>query len=150
MLASLLELLALVHQIVSMLDSVRSMVSDLKRDTPTATSLTNELPPIWPGISGAHLGTPVALAPLLTLAGPMSGVVVHITSVPAGQGSYDYNGLTEYRYIGSLTFRSDRGDAEHYQQLGFQSAIYTPRTMHLAASVHVRSYAGVTGTVTPW
>lgn len=150
MLASLMELLALVHEIVSMLDTIRSMVADIKRDTPTATSLFQNLPPIWPGITGVRLGTPVALTPMLTLAGPMNGVVVTITSVPAGQGSYDYNGLTEYRYIGSLTFLSDRGDAEHYQQLGFQSAVYTPRTMHSAASVHLRTYAGVSGTITPW
>jgi hypothetical protein len=150
MLASLLELLALVQQVLSMLDAIRSMVSDLKRTSPDATSLYDALPPIWPGAATAALKSPVALAPLLTINGPMSGILVQITAAPAGQGTYDYNGLTEYRYIGSLTFLTDGGKAERYQQLGFADAIYTPGTMHAAASVHIRTYDGVVGTVTPW
>ena len=146
----LLELVAIVQQILATLTAVRDIVDQLHRAAGTTPAINGLTAPVWPGLAAVTLGTSVALTPLLTLTTPMDGVIVHVTSAPAGQSTYDYDGLTEYRYIGSLAFLNDDGEAEAYQQLGFADAIYSVRTFHRAAAVKLRTYDGIVGTVTPW
>jgi hypothetical protein len=106
--------------------------------------------PVWPGIANVTLGTPVALSVALTVAEPMDGVLVELTSVPTPRGYYSYDGLKAYQQIGALTFISDDSDAEYIQSLGFTSAVYCPKLMTRAAAVKVRTAPGVVGTITPW
>jgi hypothetical protein len=108
------------------------------------------LPPVWPGLDNVTLGSSVALAPNLTIAEPMDGVIIALSSVPSPRGYYSYDGLKAYQQIGALTFLSDNGDAEYIQALGFTEQVYAPKLMVRAAAVKIRTSPGVTGTVTPW
>lgn len=109
-------------------------------------------PPVWPGLANVDLGTPVALATDLTITTPMHGVLVEITAVAAKYNTFkfSYDGLTSYRKLGALTFLTDRGDAEQFQFLSFELAIYCPKEMAEAASLKLECAVGTTGTVTPW
>lgn len=106
--------------------------------------------PVWPGLAKVHLGAPVAFAGTFTVAGPMHGIIVDITSVAPRFGLFNYGGMPSYRNIGSFTFTDDRGEAEHYTALGFIHGVYAPRTMVEAASALFRADPSVVGTVTPW
>jgi hypothetical protein len=106
--------------------------------------------PVWPGLALVTLGTPVALSTALTVAEPMDGVIVELTSVGTARGFYSFDDYTSYRNIGALTFVDDNSDAEFPQNLGFTFAIYTPKQMARASAVKIRTVGGVTGTVTPW
>lgn len=121
-------------------------------DLATIQATAKPLPPVWPGLSNVTLGTPVALAPDLTITTPMDGVVIEITGVASKYNSYkfSYDGLTSYRKLGALTFLTDRGDAEMFQMLSFELAVYCPTKMAQAASVKLECATGTTGTITPW
>lgn len=106
--------------------------------------------PVWPGFANVTLGTPVAIGLGATIPGPMNGVLVDITAVPAKAGYYDFDGTLSYRNLGGLSFVSDDGQNEFPQNLGFQQAVYCPKSMGVAASCKLRAIGGVTGTVTPW
>lgn len=111
---------------------------------------TNPTAPVWPGLSGVTLGTPVAISLSFTVDGPLQGVIVDLTAVPTLKGHYDYDGLSQSLKIGALTFVSDNGDAEYVQALGFTNEVYVPKNMSSATSCKVRAVSGVTGTVTPF
>jgi hypothetical protein len=111
---------------------------------------TVELAPIWPGIASVTLLAPVALAVGLTITEAMDGVIVDITSVPAGTGTFTFDDQLSYRYIGAIAFVNDNGEEEFPQNLGFQHAVYCPKAMRSAAGVKCRTKPGVTGTITPW
>jgi hypothetical protein len=106
--------------------------------------------PLWPGLDHVVLGTPVALAAGVTITVPMDGVIVEITAAPVKQGYFTFDDVVSWRNIGALAFFSDNGDEEFPQQLGFQHAVYVPRSMTSASGVKIRCSAGVAGTVTPW
>ena len=108
------------------------------------------IPPVWPGLALVTLGTPVAISTGFTVTGPMDGVLVDIATIPSKTSWFDFNGSLSYRNIGALSFQSDNSDEEFPQSLGFELAVYCPKTMMRAANCLVRSIGGVTGTVTPW
>jgi len=109
-----------------------------------------QTPPIWPGIPGAVLGTPVAIAADMSIAGPLDGVLVHITAVPPGTGDYSTGTAHHYRHPGWLMFVSDNGDFDAFQWVDWSDGVLTPQLMASAASVSLKFRVGVTGTVTPW
>jgi hypothetical protein len=113
-------------------------------------SSTVNLAPIWPGIAGVTLDSPTALAPSLTISGPMDGVLIDITSVSTSKPALAYGSETAYKFIGALAFVSDNGDVEQFQPLGFQTALYCPLFLKSADSVVLRVDPSVAGTVTPW
>jgi hypothetical protein len=106
--------------------------------------------PIWPGLAGVTLGTPVALADALTVTGPLQGVLVECATAPAGASSYILGALNSYYRWGSVSFVSDNGDAEEFQWLGFGLGIYLPKAMAEAASAIFRVQRLPTATVTPF
>lgn len=109
------------------------------------------VPPIWPGIANVTLGTAVPFSgSTLSVAGPMDGVIVTITSVNQPLPHYSYGTAVAWGKLGGLTFVDDNGDAEEYQLFGFVDAIYCPRSMVQADSCQIRNVSGIVGTVTPW
>lgn len=106
--------------------------------------------PVWPGLSGVTLGTPVTITSQMTITDPMDGVIVDITSVTTNKPSLAYDTELAYKFIGALAFVSDNGDVETFQPLAFTHALYCPQRMARAISVVLRVDAGVAGTVTPW
>lgn len=108
------------------------------------------VPPVWPGIAGVSLGTPVAISDGLVVDGPLDGVLVDITGHPAGAGKYGFGDIASWRYLGGICFVSDNGQAEWPIQMGPEVGVLTPRSMKRAASAVVRLNGGFTGTVTPW
>ena len=106
--------------------------------------------PVWPGLAGVTLGAPVDIGEGVTITAPMHGVIVNLTSEPAKAGYYDFDGARSYRNLGALSFFTDDGEQEFPQSFGFTSAVYSPKSMALAAGVKIRATGGVAGTVTPW
>lgn len=120
------------------------------KEAALGAGVTPAAAPIWPGLDGVTLGTPVDISLTFTVDGPLAGVLVALTAVPTLKGHYDYDGLDQSLKIGALTFVSDNGDAEYVQALGFTTEVYVPKNMSFAASCKVRTVSGVTGTVTPF
>jgi hypothetical protein len=106
--------------------------------------------PVWPGLAAVTLSAPVAIDVGVTVTEPMDGVLIHITSAPSKQGFFTFDDVRSYRNVGALAFFTDNGDEEFPQLLGFQDAVYAPKTMVTAAGVKVRTSADVTGTITPY
>lgn len=106
--------------------------------------------PVWPGLASVTLGVPVAISTGLTITTPMHGVIVNLTSEPSKSSFFTFDDENSYRNLGALSFRSDNGDQEPSQSLGFTSAVYSPKSMVKAAGVKLRFVGGVSGTVTPW
>ena len=106
--------------------------------------------PVWPGLAGVTLGAPVALATGVKITAPMDGVLIAITSAPTKQGYFTFDTVRSWRNAGSLAFFTDDGQEEFPQTLGFESAIYTVKTMIRAAGIVLRTTGGIDGTIVPW
>lgn len=107
--------------------------------------------PVWPGLANVTLGASVALAGTgVTVAGPLDGVIVHLTSEPQPLPYYDFNGKISWGKIGAVAFEDDNGDSEEMQLLGFEDAVYVPKSMRQATFCNIRLKSGTLGTVTPW
>lgn len=112
--------------------------------------LTSIGAPIWPGLTGVTLLTPVAIATTLTITEVCSGCIVTILGVPTKQGQFLLGDLVSWRNAGALAFVDDNGEAEYPQNLGFEDAVYLPKSMVSASAIVLRASPGVTGTVTPF
>lgn len=108
------------------------------------------VPPIFPGDAFVTLGATVALEGTTAVDGPMDGVLVAITAVPSKLGAFFFDGVPSYRNIGAIAFVGDADHVEFPQSLGFENAVYCPKSLDSAAKVLVRAVGGVTGTITPW
>jgi hypothetical protein len=106
--------------------------------------------PVWPGYGNVDYGTPVALAPGLTIDVACHGVIVAVTAVASKVMHYTYDDVLAYRHIGALAFKSEDGDLEPYQMLSFANAIYTCKSLDVAAGIKLMCPSGTEGTVTPW
>lgn len=107
-------------------------------------------PPIWPGLDNVTLGAPQDLQTTHTLAGPMHGVIIDITSTDPGTGFYDYDTHRAWRNVGALSFFNELGAHEDIQPLGWTKGLYTPKKLTLAAGVRTHLGRGPQGTITPW
>jgi hypothetical protein len=106
--------------------------------------------PLWPGLSGVTLGSPVALSDGLVVSGPLSGVLIAITSVPNPISFYPFGTIKSFVRAGALVFTTDNGDSEFPSPFGPQNELILPKTMLSAASCTVRLPSGVVGTITPF
>jgi hypothetical protein len=127
--------------------ALQSDVTYIKDHLPAAAK---PVAPSWPGLSGVTLGSSVPLTDELVVTGPLSGVLVHLTSGPAGASRWLIGGEYMYYSWGEVAFQTDDGYLEPFQWLGANDAIYMPRQIQSAAAVlfHVRRDAS--GTVTPF
>lgn len=106
--------------------------------------------PVWPGIAGVTLGTPVAFTGNVSVTAPMDGVIVTLTTPPTRVGSYQLGTETLWYGVGRIAFENDNGQLEPWQYLAWNSGIHTPHTMLRASAVHLQVLGGAEGTVTPW
>lgn len=107
-------------------------------------------PPVWPGLSGVTLGTPVALSGAVAIDQPMSGCIVEITSVRSGRWSHDFAGVMSWQKSVSLAFGDDDGDYEFPLVATMARTVVLPRSMAVAAHLRLTAYPDVVGTVTPF
>lgn len=118
----------------------------LKAATPAETTGA----PVWPGIAGVTLGTPVAITGVHDIITPMDGVIITITTPPTRLGQR-LLGTEPYDYgIGELAFDDGDGNVEMWQYMGFRTMILTPKSMATAGGCHLRLLGGAEGTLTPW
>lgn len=115
-----------------------------------AQATASNVPPAWPGVANATLGEAVALAAGVTINEPMDGVLIEITSVPAGTGRYVFDDQSSWMHLGAVAFYTDNDDIEQGQSFSFEHHIIVPKTMVRAAGCVLRCKSGVVGTVTPW
>lgn len=106
--------------------------------------------PVWPGLAGVTLLTPVALDIGVTIAEACSGAIIDITAVPSKQGQFALGDMTSWRNVGAIAFVDDNGEAEYPQTLGLVHGVYLAKSMAVAAGLVLRASPGVTGTVTPF
>jgi hypothetical protein len=106
--------------------------------------------PIWPGLAGVTLGTPVALVDGLTVAGPIAGVIVEITAARAGLNFALYGTHQSYRYIAQVAFATDDGEVEGFQMISWDKGVYLPKSMAAGGSAIFHVAGGTVGTVTPF
>lgn len=106
--------------------------------------------PIWPGLAGVTLGTPVAVSGDQSITASMDGVIVALTSVPIRHKWYEVGGNVSWRRVGVLSFVSDAGDSEAPQYLSMTEQVYTVRQMEHGAGVLIHLPTGVAALVTPW
>lgn len=106
--------------------------------------------PVWPGLTGVTLLTPVALDIGVTIAEACSGAIIDITAVPSKQGQFALGDMTSWRNVGAIAFVDDNGEAEYPQTLGLVHGVYLAKSMAVAAGLVLRASPGVTGTVTPF
>lgn len=132
-----------------------TMTDDMLASTRVATIIEGtgivvDGPPVWPGIDGVTLGTPVALVNGLHMEGEMDGVIIAVTTPPSKTGLRSIGGALYDYGVGEIAFETDQGDIETWQYLGFRAAIFTPKTMTHAHGARLRVLAGAEGTATPW
>lgn len=108
------------------------------------------MPPIWPGLTGVTLGSPVALSTALTVTGPLAGVIIHVSSFAPRMAYGTVGALQGLRFAGAATFTDDNGQAERAVGLSFVDEVLMPRTMEVAATCEIRADASVVGTATPF
>jgi hypothetical protein len=114
-------------------------------------ALAQAMPPVWPGLAGVTLLTPVDLAPPhQTLDVACDGALVNLTAWSIEKPVYDFDSQVAHGFAGGITFVSDNGYAEPEQRLGFETALYTPREMAHAAKVVLRLQLAISGTIQPW
>lgn len=106
--------------------------------------------PTWPGEDNVTLGTPVALAPAVSVEEACHGVIVNLTGAPTKTSVWLLGSKNAYGALGQIAFVSDRGDAETWQWLQFGQQVYCPKTMRQAAGAILRCPTDAVGTVTPW
>lgn len=128
----------------------RLHTSDLQAIRLRGVSAGGNVPPVWPGLDGVTLGTPVAIAPGVTIDEAMDGVIVTITGLPVGAGKYQFDTEPSWLHMGAVAFYSDNADIEQAQSFSFEHHLLVPRTMAHAAGCYVRAKVAVTGTITPW
>lgn len=114
------------------------------------SAVAGNVPPVWPGLAAVSLGSSVPLASSVTLTGPLHGVLVAVTTPPAGLGLKNIGGNNYWYRLGEITFESDNGDLEPPQYLGFESALYTPKSMTEATAAYLRVMGAAAGTATPY
>jgi hypothetical protein len=106
--------------------------------------------PVWPGLSGVTLGTPVALSNGLVVAGPLAGLLIDITAVAPPVSYYPFGAVKSFVRAGAVIFTTDNGDSEFPQPFGPEDEIITPKVMVTAASATLRVTTGIVGTVRPF
>lgn len=106
--------------------------------------------PVWPGAAKVTLGASTALADGMTVAGPLDGLIVKITAVPAPTGYYAFGARRSYVHVGGVVFVDDNGEAEHSQTIGLDDQVIVPRAMEHASSAIIRLKSGTVGTVQAW
>ena len=106
--------------------------------------------PVWPGLSKVTLGTAVALADGLSVAGPLDGLIVKITAVPYPIGYYPFGSRKSYVHVGAVVFVDDNGEASQAIPLGLDDEVIPANSMLQASSAVLRLKSGVVGTVQPW
>jgi hypothetical protein len=114
------------------------------------SGLSIHLPPVWPGLAGVTLGTPVALDQGVDVVGPLHGVLLDITAterlIPSGtMGAYH-----TYRNLGRFAFYNDDGWFGEWQGVPSDHCQLLVKGMAEAAGVWFTFYTGVTGTATPF
>jgi hypothetical protein len=122
----------------------------LQLKTNLGLASTGATAPIWPGLSGVTLGSPVSLVDGLVITGPLQGVIVSITAAAPGKQKFLYGTVAAYQHIGALSFEDDNSDQESFQALEFENQFYLPKSMLVASSVRFKANPGTTGTVTPF
>lgn len=127
-------------------DTLGVNVDYIKTHLPTVPRST----PVWPGLSGVQLGTPVPYSTGVTINGPLSGILLDVSVVGIRKPPFQFDGDKSHQGLGAVTFQTDTGHDEFPQLLGFEHGIYTPQTMYRASKAKVRGHADVTGTITPW
>jgi len=133
-------------KIVTRLDS-REFQLELALGSPPAGSVGA---PVWPGLSGVTLGTPVALSTSFSITGPLQGVILDITSVNTNRTTFDVGGELGYKRIGTLVFVDDNGDVTDLFLLDFLHQVYLPRNATSAAAARFSCDVDTLGTATPF
>lgn len=108
------------------------------------------LPPVWPGAANTTPATPTILTDSGIITAPMHGITLTIDSLKAGVGHFGVDGMNYAWRAGYVAFLTDTGAAEEVQYLGWDTAVYLPRRMAVAAGVLIVLGNALQVTATPF
>lgn len=106
--------------------------------------------PVWPGLSGVTLSSPVSVTGPTVITEAMDGLIFAVVTTPPGQSIQPASGHTRYKGLAWCAFLSDGGDAEAKQPLEVGDGVICPKNMLQAAAVVVYCKPGANIQVTPW
>ncbi len=104
--------------------------------------------PIWPGYDLVTLGDWWPLESTSFIGQLCDGVIIDITSFPTTLGYWLFGDRKSYRNAGSITFLDEMQNHEWPQPYSFNRHILLPKSMVRASYIGLRSFPGVTGTLT--
>lgn len=106
--------------------------------------------PIWPGNDGVTFQEGFIFEDGTNYTTPCDGVDIVMSMMPPGVGQFQFFDKISFRNIGALVFWDDLGHCELPQTLGFDSAVYLPKSLAHAAGVTFRCRSGVSGVAYPF
>jgi hypothetical protein len=106
--------------------------------------------PVWPGLSGVTLSTPVSITAPTVITETMDGILFAVVTTPPGQSIQPASSHTRYKGLAWCAFLSDNGEAEPKEPLEIGDGVLCPRHMLHAAAVVVYCKPGANIQVTPW
>lgn len=156
--ASILAAIALIPTTPVDLAPLSLAISNLSNQLTNAEShIISHIPesiavdqPYWPGIANVTLGDAVNVSGDAEVLGPLDGLLVELTQTPGPNQTWTAGGVTYFKWVGYLSFKSDHGEIEPTQMLGPTSALYVPRSMLTAQSAVVHCNPSVAASVRPW
>lgn len=145
--ATLFEVASIIGTLADLAADVLDIKNALSGGTGTGSGI---VAPVWPGEDGVTISQPLTMSDGLTIEGPFDGLLFDITDQPSGASYYGFGERRSWRYVGSVLFITDRGDAERAESIGIDAQIVVPRTMAHAGSAILRLNGGWEGTVCTW
>lgn len=110
-------------------------------------ALKRHVPGQYTGGFTTSFGAPQVITTPTVITAHCTGVEVLVSNPPTGGSKWTVGTYTYHRYIGSVAFIDPGNRAEPFQYLGWDTAIYTPKSMNFAEKVAITPANGVTLTV---
>lgn len=141
----------------AIVDTVNVNVSALGVDTDAILELLNNWEtgsvvgvPVYPGPDGVTVGSTSNISGPTTINGPMSGLLITVSSVPSGQSVQLTPNGHRYKGVGWVVFMTEDGEGEQLQRIETAGAILLPKSMSVAASAEVFCKSGSALSVKPF
>lgn len=117
---------------------------------PSSPTYSPIFPPPYPGAGGVQLGEPIAFTSQATIALPMHGALIDITTPGEHPFAIRLSEPTRYGRLGVFSFRCDDGRYEPIQPVQWLNQVATPKSIVSPSGIVVQCKAGTIGTVTPY
>lgn len=105
---------------------------------------------MYPGLGLVTLGDTVNITGPTTIAGPMDGLLITVSSVPSGQSVTQTPNGARYKGLGWAVFMTGEGEGEQLQKIETQKCCLLPKSISTPASCEVFCKSGSALSVKPF